>query len=320
LGARLAERPVIALLGVFVIFYLLTSIKDHSMLTTQGLRGIMLLAAPLALFGGAQTVCMLTAGIDMSVSMVGTLAAYFVIAQMNHGVVLAVIVGLLVGALAGAINGIGVGVFRVSAIIMTLGMQAVLLGLATVGSGAGGFLTTTHTLPGILTTLGGRAFGFIPYGTMLLAVLAVLIILGLSRTGLGRNLYAIGDNEVASRLAGVRVWQVIIATYIIAGVLSAIAGFLIAGQNGTASPNMGNVYLLPSVAAAVIGGTSVLGGEGGFSGTIVGAFILTVLNRLLLALNVNDAMQQFVYGLIVLALAWIYSRLTGVRGSRSTGV
>ncbi|MEA4945550.1 MAG: ABC transporter permease [Propionicimonas sp.] len=312
-ATAMAERPVMVLLGVFVIFYLVAAMFDHSLLTIQGARGILLLACPLAMFAGAQTICMLTGGIDMSVSMIATFAAYIVVDQMGGGVVWALLAGLLVGAGIGAVNGIGVGVFKVSAMIMTLGMQSVLLGVITVGAGASGFLDGSRGLPDIIKTLGTGSVGPIPANTFLLIGMSVLLVWGLSRTGLGRNLYAVGDNPIACRLAGIRVWQVLIATYAVAGVLAAIGGMLIAGMNGSVGPDMANIYLLPSVAAAVVGGTSVMGGIGGFGGTVVGALILTVLNRLLLTFDTSEAMRQFIYGLIVLGLAWVYSRLTGAK-------
>jgi ribose transport system permease protein len=313
LASAMAERPVLALLAVFVVFYLVTAVFDDSLLTLQGARGILLLACPLAVLAGAQTICMLTGGIDLSVSMIATLSAYVVVDQMGGGVVWAIIAGLLTGAVIGAINGIGVGVFKVSAIIMTLGMQSVLLGLITVGAGASGFIDSSRGLPGIVKTLGSGSLGPIPANSLVLVGVSVLLVLLLGRTGLGRNLYAVGDNPVGSRLAGIRVWRVLIATYTVAGVLAAIGGVLIAGMNGSVGPDMANIYLLPSIAAAVVGGTSVMGGVGGVGGTIVGAFILTVLNRLLLTFDTNEAVRQFIYGLIVLGLAWVYARLTAAR-------
>ncbi len=310
-----AERPVVVLLGVFVVFYLVASFFDPSLLTMQGARGILLLACPLAMFAGAQTICMLTGGIDMSVSMIATLAAYVVVDQMGAGPVWAITAGLLIGAAIGVVNGIGVGVFKVSAMIMTLGMQSVLLGVITVGAGASGFLDGSRGLPAIIKTLGTGSVGPIPANTLLLVGVSVILVLVLSRTGLGRNLYAVGDNPIGCRLAGIRVWQVLIATYALAGALSAVGGMLIAGMNGSVGPDMSNIYLLPSVAAAVVGGTSVMGGIGGFGGTIVGALILTVLNRLLLTFDTSEAVRQFIYGLIVLGLAWVYARLTRARSS-----
>ena len=97
----------------------------------------------------------------------------------------------------------------------------------------------------------------------------------------------------------------------LAGLFAAIGGLLFSGISGAVGPDQTNAYLLPSVAAAVIGGTSILGGVGGYSGTILGALILTVLNRLLLTLDTTEALRQVLYGIIVLSLAWVYVRLTG---------
>ena len=126
-------------------------------------------------------------------------------------------------------------------------------------------------------------------------------------------IYAVGDNPLACRLAGVRVWQVLLAVYVLSAVLAALAGLLFSGISGSVGPDQLNAYLLPSVAAAVIGGTSILGGVGGYTGTILGALILTVLNRLLLTLDTTEATRQVLYGVIVTLLAWLYVRLTGSR-------
>jgi ribose transport system permease protein len=142
------------------------------------------------------------------------------------------------------------------------------------------------------------------------ALVSALLIWLLRRAGWGRLLYAIGDNETAVRLAGVRVWQVRIAAYMVAGLLAAAGGMLLAGRNGTVDLQIGNAFLLPSIAAVVIGGTSTFGGVGGYTGTILGALILSVLNSMLTFLNVGQAIQQVVYGVIVLALAWGYTGLT----------
>jgi ribose transport system permease protein len=142
----------------------------------------------------------------------------------------------------------------------------------------------------------------------------MLSVIGLlRRTGLGRLIYAIGDNAVAVRLAGVRTWQVTIAVYTIAGVLAALAGILLAGRTGAVDLQLASTFLLPSVAAAVIGGTSIFGGVGTYSGTVLGALILGVLNSMLTFLDAGQAVQQMVYGSIVLALAWAYSRITEAR-------
>ena len=140
------------------------------------------------------------------------------------------------------------------------------------------------------------------------APIAALIILGLRYSGFGRMIFAVGDNPVACRLAGVRVWQVLLLVYALSGAFSAVAGILLVGFNDAADLGIAAPFLLPSVAAVVIGGTSILGGSGGYGGTILGALILTVLDSLLTILNASQALKQILYGSIILALAWLYAR------------
>ena len=127
---------------------------------------------------------------------------------------------------------------------------------------------------------------------------------------LGRLLFAIGDNPVAARLSGARSWQVLVVLYVVSALLAGIAGLVISGFTNTASVSLADPYLLPSVAAAVIGGTSIMGGRGGFGGTIIGALILTVLTALLTVLGLPEPTRQVVFGSIVVAVAAAYTRVT----------
>jgi ribose transport system permease protein len=135
-------------------------------------------------------------------------------------------------------------------------------------------------------------------------------VLGLRRSGYGRLLYAVGDNEVAARLSGVRIWQVLLGLYVLSAVLAGLAGLILTGVTNSASATLADRYLLPSVAAAVIGGTSIFGGRGGYSGTIVGALILTVLTSLLTVLQMPEPVRQILFGVIILAVAAAYTRIT----------
>lgn len=307
---RLAERPTLVLAGVFAVLYAITAWQDDSLLTMAGVRSILLLSCPLAVFAASQTVCMLTGGIDLSIAMTANLAAYIAAVESGRGTVPALAMALGVGLAVGAVNGLAIGVFRVNPLIMTLGMASVLLGIITVG--LRGFLSgSTNVLPFVRDIGSGRLIGPLPNNVIVWAAIALVLVLGLRSTGLGRMVYAIGDNPIACRLAGVRVWQVLLAVYVLAGLLAAIGGLLFSGTTGSVGVDQTNSYLLPSVAATVIGGTSILGGVGGYGGTIIGALILTVLNRLLLRLDVSEAFKQMLYGVIVLALAWLYVRLTG---------
>ena len=202
-------------------------------------------------------------------------------------------------------NGIGVAIFRVNPLIMTLGVSTVTLGALTIYSQTR-FLAPA---PALVKKLGSERFlTYIPYDLLVWAPIAALIILGLRYSGFGRMIYAVGDNPEACRLAGVRTWQVLLAVYALCGLLSAVAGILLVGFNDAADLGIATPFLLPSVAAVVIGGTSIFGGVGGYAGTILGALILTVLDSLLTILNASQAIRQMLYGLIILALAAIYAR------------
>ena len=312
----LVDRPAVALTGVLVVLYLVTATQAPGMFTFNGVRSILLLACPLAILAASQTLCMLTGGIDLSTVMTANFAAYVAANQSGQGPLVALGLAACVGLAVGLVNGVGVGVFKVNPLIMTLGMASVLLGVVTVGLVGDGFLSgSTRLLPVLRTVASGTLVGPVPTNLLVWAVVAAALIFGLSRTGLGRAIYAVGDNPVACRLAGIRIWQVLLAVYLLSALLAALGGLLFSGISGSVGPDQTNAYLLPSVAAAVIGGTSILGGVGGYTGTILGALILTVLNRLLLALDTTEAFRQILYGLIVLALAWVYVRVTGQRGA-----
>jgi ribose transport system permease protein len=307
---RLAEQPTIVLAGVFVVLYAITAWQDDSLLREAGVRSILLLACPLAIFAACQTLCMLTGGIDLSIAMTANLAAYVAATESGRGTVPALAFAFGVGLAVGLVNGLAIGVFRVNPLIMTLGMASVLLGIVTVGL-RGWLSGSTNVLDVVRDVGSGTLFGPLPKNLIVWAIIAVVLVFGLRSSGLGRMIYAVGDNPIACRLAGVRVWQVLLAVYVMSGLLAAVGGLLFSGATGSVGVDQTNSYLLPAVAATVIGGTSILGGTGGYSGTILGALILTVLNRLLLRLDVSEAFKQMLYGVIVLALAWLYVRLTG---------
>lgn len=305
----LAARPAGALIAVLVILILVTGMIEPNYLTFSGLRNTLLQAAPLGILAGAQTVLMLTGGIDLSVTMIATGSAYVAGNQSPNGAAVAILLGLLVGLLAGTANGVGVAVFQVNPLIMTLAMSAILLGLFTAWTQT--FLKGSTVVAPFIKDLGGGSFfgNRIPYNVVVWLGIALGLIWILTRSGWGRLVYAIGDNEIAVRLAGVRVWQVRIAAYMLAGILGSIGGILLAGRTGAVDLQLANSFLLPSVAAAVIGGTSIFGGVGTYQGTILGALILSVLNSMLTFLNVGQDVQQIVYGSIVLSLAWGYASL-----------
>jgi len=304
------DRPVIPLILLLIGLILVLNIFRPGITTPNWAAIIIRTAVPLAILAGCQTLTMLTGGIDLSVGAVASMAGFLVATLVgDFGFFPSIVIALFAAVLAGTVTGIGVGVFRVHPLIMTLGMSFVVLGLANVWQ-----LLKVQTGSGVpqeLRTLGaGLAGGLVPNNLIVFVPIAIVIILGLRRTGFGRLLFAIGDNPIASRLSGVRSWQVLILLYIFSAILAATAGFLMSGASNTASVTLADSSVLPSVAAAVIGGTSILGGRGTYAGTIVGALILTVLSALLTVLGLPEPWRQILFGSIIVIVAAAYTRVT----------
>jgi len=305
------EYPILPLALLLVV---LIGVLELVQPGTVGLTwaGFALRAAiPLAILAGCQTLAMLTGGIDLSIGTIGSMAALLVATQSTgQGPVVAIALGFGAAAIAGIINGVGIGVFKVHPLIMTLGTGLVVLGLMAAYQLA--MANAGTELPDAIVWLGqGLDLASMPNSLIVFVPIAAIILLGLRYTGYGRLLFAVGDNPIASRLAGARIWQVHVLLYVISALLAAVAGLLVAGLVNTATISLVEVSVLPSVAAAVIGGTSIMGGRGGYAGTIVGALILTVLTALLIALELPEAVRQMLFGLIIVAVAAAYTRLTG---------
>jgi len=305
------DRPIIPLIGLLALLVAAIEFADPGIVGPEWAGVIVRASVPLAILAGCQTLAMLTGGIDLSVAAVASMSG-FVTATFIHspgGAAEGIIVVLVVAAVAGLLNGIGIGVFRVHPLIMTLGMSFVVLGLANVWQLQN--VQTGAGVPDSLRWIGSTTFAdVVPYNLLVFIPLTALILLGLRRTGYGRLLYAIGDNPIAARLSGTRGWQVLIVLYALSAVMAAIAGLLISGLTNTASVSLVDASLLPSVAAAVIGGTSILGGRGGFGGTIVAALILTVLTALLTVLGLPEPSRQVLFGAIIVVVAAAYTRVT----------
>ncbi len=306
------DQPIVPLIGLLAVLIAVIDVVDPGIVSPSWANIIVRTTVPLAILAGCQTITMLTGGIDLSVGAVASMTG-FVTATLVHspgGVPEAILVSLVVAMLAGLLTGIGVGVFRVHPLIMTLGMSFVVLGLANVWQLQS--VQTGSGVPDVLTTLGSATLlGFIPESLLVLVPVVLLILIGLRRTGYGRLLYAIGDNPVAARLSGTRSWQVLIALYVISALLAGVGGLLLSGLTNTASVSLADSLVLPSVAAAVIGGTSILGGRGGYGGTLVGALILSVLTALLTAVGLPEPTRQIVFGAIIVVVAAAYTRVTG---------
>jgi len=308
--ALVRDRPMIPLV-LLLLFLVLASELARPGTVDPGWAGIILrTAVPLAILAGCQTLTMLTGGIDLSVGAVASMSG-FVVATLvgGPGLGFGIVIALIVAGLAGLATGIGVGVFRVHPLIMTLAMSLVVFGLANVWQ-----LQMVQTGSGVPDEFRGLGAGLllriIPHSLLVFIPILLMIMLGLRRTGYGQMLYAIGDNPVAARLSGAKSWQILVVLYVLSALLAAVAGFLLSGASNVASVTLANSLVLPSVAAAVIGGTSILGGRGGYGGTIVGALILTVVASLLTSLGFKEADRLILFGSIIVLVAAAYTRVT----------
>ena len=305
------DRPLIPLMGLLAVLVLVIELADPGIVSPAWAGVILRASVPVAILAACQTLTMLTGGIDLSVGAIASMAGFVTATFVNvpGGFALGIVVALAVASLAGLITGIGVGVFRVHPLIMTLAMSFVVLGLANVWQLQ--MVQTGAGVPAALRTLGsGTVIGIVPNSFLVFVPLTVLILLGVRRTGYGRLLYAIGDNPVAARLSGARAWQVLIVLYLISGLLAGIAGLLLSGLTNTASVSLADSAVLPAIAAAVLGGTSIMGGRGGYGGTIVGALILTVLTALLTIVGFPEPTRQILFGSIIVVVAAAYTRVT----------
>ncbi len=327
------SKSMLSLIGILFALYIITGLLDSYNFSIPAIGNVFYLGAALGLLAAGQTICMLTGGIDLSLAMIATGAAFIVSVKSSSGLLIALTLALLYCIVIGAINGLAIGLLGMNPLIMTLGMNAVLIGVFTVGVTT--FLQGSSTVPEALvtlstssiidtsgwvfasTTLDPRSWPFVasivdtlswPFFIWLLVSLIVLFIL--ARTGLGRLIYAIGDNAQSARLTGVKVWQVQVTTYVMCAILGGIGGIILGGQSGAVALSLANSFLLPSVAAVVIGGTSIMGGLGGYKGTMMGTLILTLLSSLLTTVNSSEAVKQMIYGAIVLALAWTYAKIS----------
>ena len=309
IGRLMGDWPLIPLILLLTGLIVVLQILQPGIVNERWLGNTIKFAIPLAMLAACQTLTMLTGGIDLSAGTVATITA-FVTATLTPliGAPEAVMIALACAVVTGLVNGFGVAMCRVHPLIMTLGTGLIATGCLLVYQR---FVISTGTeIPALLVWLGtGRTWG-LPNGLVVFVPFAALLILGQRRTGFGRLLYAVGSNEAAARLSGVRVWQVHLALYALSGVIAGLTGLLYLGLVKTASLSLALPLDLPSVAAAVVGGTSIFGGRGGFGGTIIGALILTVLATMLTLLDMPEGGRRIVFGLIILAITALYIRLT----------
>jgi ribose transport system permease protein len=303
------ENQPILIAGAFVILILI--VGTGYTLSTQGTASFLSLryllqqlqvGAFLGIVAAGMMLVILLGHIDLSVPW--TIAAGAMMATAVGGP-LALPVGIGVGLMIGLINGLGVAYLRVPSMIFTLGVNAVMRGLMVMHTG--GFAPQTRATPLMEYLAVGKVLG-LPMALIVWIVISLLIVFMLTRTLLGRYIYAVGNREAAAYLSGVNTPAVLVAAFTICGGLAALAGVLLAGYSTKAYQAMGDAYLLPAIAAVVIGGTNILGGQGRYLGTVMGVILIVLLTSVLSVMQMPEAGRQIAYGLVIILMLLAYGR------------
>jgi ribose transport system permease protein len=285
------------MLFVLVILFIVASIVYHGFLTSQNLTNILSQNAPEGIVAVGMTFVIIAGGFDLSVGAIFALGStLFAALSTNHPIVAAAAATLALGFVCGAANGGVVTRMRVNPFVATLGSASVISGLV---------LAFSHTNPYIVSnpafqTLGAGSWGPVPISIVVMVSVFVIAAIVLHKTVYGRSIFAVGGNDEASRLAGLRVDLLRASTYTLTGVLSAFAGMMLASRMQVGQGNMGATVALDAIAIVVIGGTSLLGGEGAIWRTAVGLLILSILTNLFYSLSVDPNYQMVAKGAIII--------------------
>lgn len=297
-----------SLLALALMVLALSLLSDHFLTADNGWNILRQISVNLCLSIG-MTLVILSGGIDLSVGAILALSGAVAAGLLKNGIALpgfnvllqfttagAIVAGVVVGAALGWCNGATITRFKLPPFVATLGMFSIARGLTMLWTG--GFPITG--LGPTFGHLGTGALLGIPMPVWIMTALVGIFVVVTRRMRFGRHLYAVGGNERAARLTGLHVNRIKIAVYTLAGALAAVAGLIVTARLDSAQPNAGLGYELDSIAAVVIGGTSLSGGRGSVMGTVLGCLIIGVLNNGLFLLNVSPFWQQVIKGLVIL--------------------
>ncbi|MBK8161290.1 MAG: ABC transporter permease [Rhodospirillaceae bacterium] len=306
--ARL-DKPVLAAFGCIILLLLVGSLYSSSFLSPEYLLQQLQVASFLGLIATGMMLVVLLGQIDLSVPWVVTVGGMMSTAAAGWGPLgetLAIPFGITCGMIMGLISGFGVAYLRVPSMIFTLGMNAVAQGLMVLRTG--GFAPQDHSTETMHFLATGRSILNIPNALFVWIAVGAATIFLLGRTTFGRTVYAIGNKERAAYLSGLPTQRVIMLAFMASGGLSAFAGVLLAGYSTKAYQSMGDPYLLPAVAAVVLGGTNILGGRGSYIGTIAGVILITLLQSILSVMQIDEAGRQLIYGAVIIGMLLVYGR------------
>lgn len=293
------QTLIISYLTALILFAAI-SVYKPGFASIDHIRVLCSEAAIIGVVAIGQTFVIITGGIDLSVAwMVGIAAIMItnVTKGLDESLAWAVPFILVLTTCFGLVNGICIAYLNMPPIVMTLGMNTVLQGgLVAVTQGAPG-----GSAPAFIKKMGQSSFLGIPYLIIIWAVLAAVVTVLLFKMKYGRELFAVGNNATVAAYSGINVRRVTLTAYAVSGLTAGIAGMLLAGKVGQSYLGIGDNFQFQSIAAVAIGGTSLMGGNGNYLGTVAGAFTITIILGILAALNLPFGVQKMAYGIVVLA-------------------
>lgn len=300
---RILESKYLFVVLSLLIMILISSLLSPSFLTLNNLITVLRQASLLLMLSLGLTAVVVTGNIDLSVgscaALVGCACAKMLVAGVSIPVT--ILLSISIGLVIGVINGILVGVLKLPSFVATYGMNMVASGLATIVMNGG----VIYGLPGTFTTIGIGYVGPIPIPIIISVIMTIIIYILLQRTTLGRNIYMLGYNSQAANYSAIDCLKTLLAAYAFCGFTGALGGIMMTARLNAADAGMSETYGLQIVAAVVMGGTSLLGGEGGVIGTVIGAIILTIIVNIMNIVGIDSNWQNFAIGIVIILMVWI---------------
>ena len=306
---RRLDPAIVSAFCCIVVLLLLGSLYSSSFLSPEYLLQQLKVASFLGVIATGAMIVILLGHIDLSVPWVVAVGGMMATAATGWGPVgqtLAIPFGIACGVALGLVNGAGVAYLRLPSMIVTLAVNAIAQGLMVVHTG--GFSPQDASSPAMRFIATGKSLFGIPNGLLVWAAIGAGAVFLLTRTTFGRVVYAIGNRERAAYLSGARTRAIVLATFALAGGLSAFGGVLLAGYASKAAQAMGDPYLLPAIAAVVLGGTSILGGRGNYLGTVAGVILITLLQSILSVMQIEEYGRHVIYGVVIIVMLLVYGR------------
>ena len=296
LGASF-QKSGLALL-IVVIAVLFTAITKGLFISGANVSNILVSSSLTGIVGIGMTFVLITGGIDLSVSGNVVLTAIIMASWMASGMpwVLALLLGIGISIAVGLVNGMAIGKFKMVAFVVTLAVSNITRGYGKMYSGG----QTIYGLPDIHEIFGqGKLFGVIPAPVIMIVILAVITSTVLNYTSYGRKLYAVGGNQRSAWMSGIKTTQIVVSAYIISGLMCGFGAILVTSKLMSASSTIGSSLELDAIAACVIGGTSLSGGSGKISGTVLGAIAIAMISNGLNLVGVSPFAQEIAKGVII---------------------